>query len=391
MSRATRKTAKAQAGPPSLTRYAWLSILAAILTMALKAQAYRLTGSVGLLSDAAESLVNLVAALVALLMLSVAARPADTGHPFGHGKAEYFASGFEGGLILVAAVGIAWAAWERWWNPQPLAALDVGMVVSAGAGVLNLAVALVLLRAGRKHGSITLEADGRHLLSDVWTTVAVLSALGGIALTGWLWLDPAIAFLAAAQIVWSGVSLIRRSIAGLLDAALPAKERVAIEAILNRYRTEGYEFHDLRTRAAGTQRFMTVHVLVPGECSVKEGHDLLERLEGEIRQAIRNLTIVTHLEPLGDAASFAHDRIASECADWPPSIQEKTIMPTKSRKQARKGVGRLSLLIGPVLLFAGGAASMGLTGLYADVAMGLSLIGLVLSLVLIHQKGGRTN
>ncbi|MGZ8217860.1 cation diffusion facilitator family transporter [Methylomagnum sp.] len=381
MNAAAGKPAHGQPGTPSLTRYAWLSILAAMLTMALKAQAYRMTGSVGMLSDAAESLVNLAAALVALLMLSIAARPADTGHPFGHGKAEYFASGFEGALILVAAVGIAWAAWGRLWNLQPLAALDLGMAVSAVAAVVNLVVALVLLRAGRKHDSITLEADGRHLLSDVWTTLAVLSALGGITLTGWLWLDPAIAFLAAAQIVWSGVSLIRRSIAGLLDAALPAKERAAIEAIFNRYRLEGVGFHDLRTRAAGTQRFMTVHVLVPGDCSVKRGHDLLERLEGEIRQAIRHLTIVTHLEPLDDAASFAHDRIASEAADWPQPPQQVATASARPKPRARKATGRLALLVGPLLLFAGGAASMGLTGLYADIAMGLSLLGLVMSLV----------
>lgn len=356
--------------------------------MALKAQAYRMTGSVGLLSDAAESLVNLVAALVALLMLSVAARPADAGHPFGHGKAEYFASGFEGALILVAAVGIAWAAWTRWLSPQPLAELDVGMMVSAAAALLNLAVALVLLRAGRKHGSITLEADGRHLLSDVWTTVAVLSALGGIIATGWLWLDPAIAFLAAAQIVWSGVSLIRRSIAGLLDAALPAKERRAIEAILDRYRAEGVKFHDLRTRVAGAQRFMTVHVLVPGDTTVKQGHDLLERLEGEIRRTIRYLTIVTHLEPSDDDASFAHDRLASDAADWPEQPPQEKAMPTakpSKRKRARKVVGRLILGLGPVLLFAGGAASMGLAGWQADAAMGLSLLGLVLSLMGIRR------
>ena len=298
--------------PPRLTQFAWLSIAAALLTIGLKTYAYHITGSVGLLSDAAESLVNLVAAVVALLMLTVAARPADAGHPFGHGKAEYFASGFEGALILFAAGGIAWAAWERWLHPQPLEAIDIGMAVSAAAAMVNLVVALVLLRAGRKHGSITLEADGRHLMSDVWTTGAILIALAGISLTGHLWLDPAIALLAALQIIWSGARLIIRSIAGLLDAALPDREQQLIMATLRRYRDRGIQFHDLRTRASGTHRFVTVHVLVPGDWTVQQGHDLSEEIEHEIASVIRSAVIVTHLEPLDDAASFAHDTLDGE-------------------------------------------------------------------------------
>lgn len=298
--------------PPRLTQFAWLSIAAALLTIGLKTYAYHITGSVGLLSDAAESLVNLVAAVVALLMLTVAARPADVGHPFGHGKAEYFASGFEGALILFAAGGIAWAAWERWLHPQPLEAIDIGMAVSAAAAMVNLVVALVLLRAGRKHGSITLEADGRHLMSDVWTTGAILIALAGISLTGHLWLDPAIALLAALQIIWSGARLIIRSIAGLLDAALPDREQQLIMATLRRYRDRGIQFHDLRTRASGTHRFVTVHVLVPGDWTVQQGHDLSEEIEHEIASVIRSAVIVTHLEPLDDAASFAHDTLDGE-------------------------------------------------------------------------------
>jgi Ca2+-transporting ATPase len=363
------------ASPPSLTRYAWLSVFAALLTIALKTWAYLVTGSVGLLSDAAESLVNLVAALVALTMLWFAAQPADAGHPFGHGKAEYFASGFEGALILVAAGGIAWAAFERLLHPQPLAEINVGMAISAGAAVVNLAVALVLLRAGRRHGSITLEADGRHLLTDVWTTVAILLALGGIALTGWLLLDPIIAFLAALQIVWSGFGLIARSVSGLLDAALPAEEKAAIERIFDRYREEGIEFHDLRTRAAGTQRLVTVHILVPGRFSVQEGHDLSERIEGDIRQAMRNTTIVTHLEPLEDAASFAHERIEAQGP-------AKGLEPPDSGENpgSRKPPGRTRRILGAVLLVSGGAASMVLPDVYADVAMGISLVGLALGL-----------
>lgn len=295
--------------PRRLTPFAWLSIAAALLTIGLKTYAYHVTGSVGLLSDAMESLVNLVAAMVALIMLSIAARPADAGHPFGHGKAEYFASGFEGALILVAAGGIAWAAFERWQHPQPLQSIDIGMAVSAAAAVVNLVVALILLKAGRQYNSITLEADGHHLLSDVWTTAAILIALTGISLTGYLWLDPAIAVLAALQIIWSGARLISRSIAGLLDAALPDGEQHVITAILGRYCERGIRFHDLRTRAAGAHRFVTVHVLVPGNWTVQQGHDLSEEIEREIAGAIRNAVIVTHLEPLDDEASFAHESL----------------------------------------------------------------------------------
>lgn len=297
---------------PRLTRYAWLSILAAIITIFLKSYAYFETGSVGLLSDAAESLVNLVAAVVALLMLSIASRPADAGHPFGHGKAEYFASGFEGALILVAAFGIAGMAWHRLEYPQSLVALDIGVVMSAVSALINLAVALILLRVGRRYGSITLEADARHLLSDVWTTVAVLGALGGIQFSGWLWLDPAVAFLAAVQIVWSGISLVIRSVSGLLDAALPQREQSLIYKVFRKYQRLGIDFHDLRTRVAGSQRFMTVHVLVPGEWTVQQGHDLLEQIEADVRAVIQNMVIVTHLEPIEDSASFEHDTLRAE-------------------------------------------------------------------------------
>jgi Ca2+-transporting ATPase len=372
---------------PSLTRYAWLSVFAAVLTIGLKTQAYFITGSVGLLSDAAESLVNLAAAVFALLMLSLAARPADAGHPFGHGKAEYFASGFEGALILVAAAGITWAAWERLMHPQPLAKLDIGMGISAGAAALNLAVALVLLRAGRRYGSITLEADGRHLLTDVWTTVAVLSALGGIAVTGWQLLDPIIAFLAAAQIVWAGVILIIRSVSGLMDAAIPGEEKIEIEGILDRYRTQGIQFHDLRARTAGTQRFMTVHVLVPGDFSVQEGHDLLERIEDDIRRAIRNITIVTHLEPLEDMTSFAHDRLETDSCARPEQQERGGAGQPKKRPI---GAGRARSIIGALLVISGGIASMLLPDPYADFGLGVSMIGLVLSLSG-HRKRNNLN
>lgn len=336
--------------------------------MALKTVAYLLTGSVGLLSDAAESLVNLIAAVMALAMLTFAARPADAGHPYGHGKAEYFASGFEGLLILVAAAGIAWAAWQRLWFPQPLAALDMGIALSALSAGLNGAVAWVLLRAGRKYRSITLEADGKHLLSDVWTTVAILAALGGIALTGWQLLDPLIAMVAALHIVWAGISLLWRSVAGLLDAALPDEDTQRIRQILDHYREQGIEFHDLRTRAAGSQRFMTVHVLVPGAFTVREAHDLVERIEADIHDALGQMAIVTHLEPVEDDASFAHERLEPE-----PNPPQRV-------------PGRTRRVVGGLLLVGGGGASMLLPDIYADMAMGVSLLGLILSL-----SGDRAN
>ena len=291
---------------PSLTRYAWLSIAAAIITIALKTWAWRITGSVGLLSDAMESMVNLVAAIMALAMLTLAAQPPDDQHHFGHGKAEYFSSGLEGALILVAALGIGMAAYERLLHPLPLQSLDLGLVISTIAALVNLDVALVLLRVGRSQGSITLEADGKHLMTDVWTSVGVLLALGGVWVTGWQQLDPIIGFVVAINIIWSGFTLMSRSAAGLLDSTLPEEENARIDDILDHYRREGIEFHDLRTRQSGADRFMTVHVLVPGVMTVKSGHDLMDRIENDIRQAIGEISVVTHLEPLEDPASFNH-------------------------------------------------------------------------------------
>lgn len=296
------------ARPPMF--YAWLSVGTAMATMALKSVAYLLTGSVALFSDAAESLVNLAGAATALLVLHYAARPADSSHPFGHGKAEYFSSGFEGALILVAAAGIGWTAAERVLLPQPVSGLDVGAAVAGLAAFLNLMMARALLSAARASGSIVLEADGRHLMTDVWTTVAVLSGLGGMWATGWAWLDPAIAIVAALHILGTGFRLIRRSLSGLLGAAIPQEERAVIERILDGHRRKGLQFHDLRTRMSGVDRFLTVHVLVPGDMSVKSGHDLLERLEDQLRDAIPSLHIVTHLEPIEDPASFHHEMIS---------------------------------------------------------------------------------
>lgn len=287
-----------------LTRFAWLSIGAAVVTIGLKGSAYILTGSVGLLSDALESLVNLAAALLALAMLTIAARPPDADHAYGHDKAEYFSSGVEGALILVAAGSIGVAAWQRFVQPRPITQIGLGLAVSIVATAINLVVALILLRAGRRHQSITLEADARHLLTDVWTSVGVLLGIGAVALTGWQRLDPLVALLVAANIVWSGVTLVRRSVQGLLDTALPPAERDAVQRILVQYQSTGIQFHALRTRQAGPRRFVSVHILVPGAWTVQDGHALLERLERAIRAAIPHVTVFTHLEPLEDPLSW---------------------------------------------------------------------------------------
>lgn len=299
---------------PSLTRYAWLSIAAAIATILLKGVAWHLTGSVGLLSDAIESFVNLAGALMALWMLTLAAQPEDDDHAHGHGKAEYFSSAFEGFLILLAALSIAYAAVDRLLHPQPLEAVGIGLLVSVAASAINFATARILLRVGKAHNSITLEADAHHLLTDVWTSVGVILGVGLVALSGWLWLDPAIALLVAANIVWTGWQLMQRSAAGLMDVSLPADKLAEIEALLAGYRKEGLDFHALRTRQAGSRVFVTLHVLVPGEWTVQLGHDWAERIEADIRGALPHAHVTTHLEPLEDPLSMVDQGL-----DRPPA------------------------------------------------------------------------
>lgn len=288
----------------SLTRFAWLSIAAALVTIALKSAAYLITGSVGLLSDAVESLVNLVGGIMALIMLTIAARPADEDHAYGHGKAEYFSSGLEGGLILVAAVSIGVAAVMRLITPKPLQELGVGLIVSLAAAVVNLVVALLILRAGRKHNSITLEANAHHLLTDVWTSVGVLAGVGLVALTGWQWLDPIVALLVAANIVWAGAKIVRQSVGGLMDTMLSPQELAAVRSVFQIYEKDGVQFHALRTRQAGSRKFVSVHVLVPGDWTVQRGHQLLERIEADIRRTVSDAVVFTHLESLDDPASW---------------------------------------------------------------------------------------
>ncbi len=305
--------------PPSLGRFAWLSIAAAVATIALKAAAWRLTGSVGLLSDAMESLVNLVAAIMTLLMLNVAARPPDEDHAFGHGKAEYFASGAEGALILLAAAGIGWTAVGRLLSPQPLEQVGLGVVVSCAASLVNLLVSRVLMAAGRRYHSIALEADAHHLMTDVWTSAGVLAAIGLVAATGWTILDPLIALAVAAQIVWTGVQLLRRSALGLLDTALAPAEQALVRAVLARHEGPEVRFHAVRTRMAGARRFVSMHVLVPGGWTVQRGHDLLEAIEAEVRAALPHATVFTHLEALEDPASFQDEGLDRPGAGGAPS------------------------------------------------------------------------
>ncbi|HEX2706087.1 MAG TPA: cation diffusion facilitator family transporter [Candidatus Lustribacter sp.] len=294
----------APAATRDLTRYAWLAIAAAITTILLKAGAWLLTGSVGLLSDAAESIVNLVAAVVALIALRVAAMPADDNHHFGHTKAEYFSAAIEGVMIFVAAVVILITSVQRFLSPLPLENIGVGLGISAVASVVNGAVAFVLIRAGRAYRSVTLTADGRHLVTDVWTSVGVIVGVLGVAATGWLRLDPIVAFAVGVNIIVTGSRLLSMSINGLMDHAMSEEEHATINHVLDGFASDEVVFHALRTRESGHQRFLSVHVLVPGAWSVRQGHDLVSDVEDALSQAYSDLHIETHLEPIEDPRAY---------------------------------------------------------------------------------------
>jgi cation diffusion facilitator family transporter len=289
----------------ALERYAWYSAGAALATISLKGLAWHVTGSVGLLSDALESLINLAAALLALAMLRLAAAPPDEAHPYGRDKAQYFASGIEGALIVFAAASIAWAALPRLVQPQPIALPLLGIALSAAATAINLGVGLLLIAAGRRQHSIALEADGHHLMTDVWTSVGVVIAVALVAATGWLVLDPLVALAVAANIVWTGAKLMRRSFAGLLDAAIPQAELGEVERIFAEYRRRyGIEFHALRTRQAGARRFVSFHLLVPDAWTVAQAHQLSEEIEERIRSLVPNAILMTHIEPISHPSSY---------------------------------------------------------------------------------------
>jgi cation diffusion facilitator family transporter len=288
----------------TLRRLVLLSVVAASLTLGLKFLAYWLTGSVGLLSDAAESVVNLLAAAGAYVAVRYAALPVDATHTYGHEKIEYFSSGLEGVLILVAAVGIAWYAVQRLVVPEELHDLGVGVGVGAVTAAVNLVVARLLLRAGKAHGSIVLEADGRHLMTDVWTTAGVLAGLALVWLTGHVWLDPVIALVVAANIVRTAVDLVWRSFNGLMDHALPEAEQAKVRSAIQSRLAPGLAFHALRTRQAGSRRFADFHLLVPGEWTVRQAHELIDRIEEAVTAALPGIEVTVHVEPIEERASW---------------------------------------------------------------------------------------
>ncbi len=298
--------------PRPLVHYMWLSIGAAIATIVLKALAAGITGSIGFLSDALESGVNLIAAVVGLWALRLAARPPDLVHHFGHGKAEYLSAAVEGTMIFAAAVAIVWSAIERLLDPQPLERPALGLVLSGVASLINLAVGVTLVRVGRRRRSITLEADGRHLLTDVLTSAGVVVGIALVAIFDWDVLDPIVALLVGVNILYTGYGLLRRSVSGMLDAALPPEDSARVRAVLDRYRAERrVNYHALRTREAGRQRFVYVHLLVPDRWTVAQGHDLAEQLKRDIAAALPGTTTFVHIEPLGDPSSYDDDELAT--------------------------------------------------------------------------------
>ena len=295
----------------NLTRFAWLSIGAAVLTIALKMGAYWLTNSVSLLSDALESLVNLVSAIIALIALNIATRPADEEFSYGYSKVEFFSSGFEGGMILIAAGSIIATAVPRLISPQPLEQVGIGMAVSVVASLINLGASRVLATAAKRYDSITLEADSRHLMTDVVTTGGVLIGVALVSVSGWERLDPIIAILVAVNILRTGFSLVRQSARGLMDIALPAEDVQVIQGILKDYDQQGMEFHALRTRTTAARGFVSVHLLVPGKWTVRQAHTKAEQLEQQIRKRLPRIAVFTHIEPREDPVSFEDDRLDS--------------------------------------------------------------------------------
>jgi cation diffusion facilitator family transporter len=289
----------------NLERFAWLSVAAALATISLKMLAWWLTGSVGLLSDALESLVNLAAALLALSMLRLAAAPPDEAHQYGFSKAEYFSAGIEGALIVLAAAGIFATAVPRLLAPQPLDAPVLGLALTVVASAINLGVGLLLIRVGKQHHSITLEADGRHLMTDVWTSAGVIAGVALVYLTGWLRLDALVALAVAVHILWAGFGLMRRSWKGLLDAAISREDSGEVTRLFSEYsKRYGVSFHALRTRQAGARRFISFHLLVPDEWTVAHAHRLSEEIEERIRMLVPNAGVFVHLEPISDPSSY---------------------------------------------------------------------------------------
>ncbi len=311
--------------PVDLTKFAWLAIAAAMATIALKTGAWWMTDSVGLLSDALESSVNLVAAVVALISLRAASMPADDNHQFGHTKAEYFSAAIEGGMIFLAAAAILFTSAQRFIEPRPLENVGIGLAISVVASVVNGLVAWVLLKAGRKHRSLTLVADGKHLLTDVWTSVGVVVGVLLVALTGWERLDPLVAFGVGVNIIITGWRLLQESVEGLMDVSWPKEDNMRLAALISTRTSDVVTVHGLRTREAGRRRFVEMHVLVPGRWSVKRGHDVAEEIEDAIRREFEHVSISTHLEPLEDPRSYGdyEHEVVIPTPGAPPPVEER--------------------------------------------------------------------
>ena len=284
--------------------YLKLSIAVALATIALKTGAWWVTDSVSLLSDALESLVNLAGAMFALTMVTVADQPADADHPYGHHKAEYFSSGFEGVLIVVAALAIIWAAGHRLLDPQPLEDVGLGLALSVASSVLNGALAFAMLRKAREHRSMALEADARHLITDVWTSAGVVVGLLAVKFTGWLWLDPVVAILLALNILREGGSLVRRSADGLMDRALEPEVRAEIEKALDVFRHQAIRFDHVTTRRAGQRRFVDLHMHMPSGWTLGRAAALRTSVEQALMSAVPGLRASIQLLPMDVEAHF---------------------------------------------------------------------------------------
>jgi cation diffusion facilitator family transporter len=291
----------------NLAKFAWMSIIVSVVVFGMKMAAWWATGSVGLLSDALESTVNIVAAVVALFALRTAMKPADAMHHFGRGKAEYFSASIEGFMILLAALIIVYTAIDRIISPRELEQIGWGLTISTVAAVINGGSALILLRAGKLHRSPVLIADGKHLMTDVWTSVGVIVGVGLVVVTGWNRLDGIVALAVGLNIIVTGINLLRSSTAGLMDKALSDDDHLKIVNVLTKYESDEVKFHALQTREAGRQRFVSMHVLVPGAWTIQKGHDLSEELEAGIIAELPDTIITTHVEPLEDERSWADE------------------------------------------------------------------------------------
>jgi len=288
----------------SLIAYTYLSISTALVTISLKLIAYFLTQSVGLLSDAIESLVNLMAAIIAFLAIRLAEKPADKKHPYGHSKAEYFSSVAEGIFIFLAALAIIFSAINRMIYPKMIEQVSIGLLISSAATLINFLVGKKLISVGQKYQSITLEADGHHLLTDVWTSAGVITAIFLVDKTKILILDPLVAILVALNILLTGSNLIRRSLSGFMDEALDKNDLSKIDKIFQKYQKKGLIFHAIKSRQSGQKKFLSFHALFPKSYSIKKAHDLVDKIEKELKRKVFNLQIESHLEPKNDKKSF---------------------------------------------------------------------------------------